>query len=197
MIGTLTGMLSLLTGCVMFEHPPAPLTCNPQLFGQWVPLHGGTRPHIPLSAGDLVEVDAACHVRLSTAAGKQGQFDALGFRSGGQSYLALSSRDLDGFFNVSNTPPLRGSLPDAAVFLLNYRINGDNLEIAMPDTSYALHEIEQGNLPARKIDTSVYVLTGDDRKMRNLLADHPALFDAFKPASGNLRLQRSVMGRQP
>ena len=196
-IGALLTLLSLLVGCVMFERPPAPLACDPQLVGHWIPMPGNAAKDIPLSAGDLAQVGAGCHVRLSTASGKQGQFDALGFQSGGQHYLALHPRDLDGFFNVSNTPPVKGGLPDTAVFLLNYRINEDILEIAMPDISHALQEIEQGRLPARKVDTSVYLLTGSDREMRKLLADHPALFDAFQPTSGNLRLQRVAAGKQP
>ena len=114
-----------------------------------------------------------------------------------QHCLALHSRDPDAFLNVSSTSPVKGNLPDTAAFLPNYRINQDTLEIAMSDTSYALHEIEQGRLPARKVDTSVYLLTGRDIKMWKLLTHHPALFDAFKLGSGNLRLQRATTGKQP
>lgn len=183
--------LALLGGCVMFERPPAPLACNPQLGGNWIVPPGPTPAELPMHSGDRVVVDAACQVSLKRAAGQRGGFRALGFSLGEQHYLALSQHDLDSLFAVTAAPAARSGTPDAAVFLLQYRFQGDQLEIAMPDIAHTLHEIEQGRLRATRIDSSAYLLLGSENALQKLLAREPALFEAF--GSGRpLNLRRAA-----
>ncbi|MFT3668122.1 MAG: hypothetical protein QM795_05955 [Pseudoxanthomonas sp.] len=44
---------SLLTGCVMFEQAPAPLACDPDLVGRWIPLPDSPQDRVPLGKDDV------------------------------------------------------------------------------------------------------------------------------------------------
>ena len=47
---------SLLTGCVMFEQAPAPLTCDPDLLGRWIPLPDSPQDRVPLGKDDPAQL---------------------------------------------------------------------------------------------------------------------------------------------
>jgi hypothetical protein len=189
--------LGSLSGCVMFAQPPAPLTCDADLVGRWIPLPDSPQDKVPLGADDYADVDAQCHVRLrDSAKTAQPEFDALGFSVGDQRYLALGFKELDGLFAASAQTPGTSpkSMPATAVTLIKYRIRGDQLEIAMLDVVQVMQRIEQGTLKARETDTSTYLFEGGPKKLQALLASNPDLFDAFDGRDRTLRMRRAAAG---
>lgn len=186
-----------LTGCVMFAQPPAPLACDAELVGRWIPLPDSPRDKVPLGADDYAEVDAHCRVRLRDRARPDSpEFDALGFQLDGQRYLALGFRELDGLFAVDPRQPATTAkgMPATAVTLLKYRIHGDRLEIAMLDAMEIMQRVEQGTLKARATDTSSYLFEGDPGQLQALLIDNPDLFDDFGGQDKTLRMRRAGAG---
>lgn len=184
-------LLPVVSGCVMFERPPAELGCDPALVGRWLPLPGADTEKMPLGAGDYAEIDAQCQVSL-VEHGKppRSKFRALGFELDGQRYLALSQDDMRDLFEDTK-PATPGKLPATSVLLLKYRIADDVLEVALPKASRALESIQQGDRSVREADTMVYVVEGDAEALRRRLATDPGLFDPFDPASRNPRLRRA------
>jgi hypothetical protein len=186
-----------LTGCVMFAQPPAPLTCDADLVGRWIPLPDSPQDKVPLGKDDHADVDAQCHVRLrDSAKTAQPEFDALGFTLDDQRYLALGFKELDGLFAASaQTPPTESKgMPASAVTLIKYRIRGDELEIAVLDVVQVMQRIEQGTLKARETDTSTYLFEGGPKKLQALLAANPDLFDEFGGKDKTLRMRRATAG---
>jgi hypothetical protein len=190
--------LFALQGCLMFERAPAALTCDPELVDRWIPIPS-EQDAIALKAEDYADVDAQCHVHLSTSSGGgKAEFDALGFQSGGQRYLALDRTDLDGLFAVPSRPPSeQDKLPDTAVFLLKYRIQGEQLEIALPDMPYIVQQVTDKQLPAQEVDTSVYLVRGHPEKLLKVLDSQAALFEAFDSTGEPLRLRRATAMERP
>lgn len=188
-----------LGGCVMFEQPPAPLACDPALVGRWIPLPDSPQDRVPLGKDDYAEVDAACRVRLhDDARADAPQFDALGFELGGERYLALGFKELEGLFGTGKAaaPPIPNGMPAGAVTLLKYRISNDTLQIAMLDTVDIMQRVQQGSLKAREADASTYVFEGKPEQLRKLLQSEPALFDAFDGRDKTLRMRRAKDGKR-
>ncbi len=184
--------LFALEGCLMFERPPAALSCDPALVGHWVPVPGSEDAAVPMKAEDFADTDAKCRVHLSTASGGgKAEFDALGFQHDGQRYLALDRADLDGLFAVGPSQQ-DDKLPETAVFLVKYRIDGDLLEISLPDMPYVIQEFEAKRFPAREVDSSVYLVRGGEKKLRKILSSQPALFKARGDTGTSLRLRRDT-----
>lgn len=188
-----------LGGCVMFEQPPAPLTCDPALVGRWIPLPDSPQDRVPLGKDDHADVDAACRVRLRDGARAQApEFDALGFELDGERYLALGFKELEGLFATgqAGAPPIPKGMPAGAVTLLKYRIRDDTLQIAMLDTVDIMQRVQQGTLKAREADASTYVFEGRPEQLRRLLRSEPALFDAFDGRDRTLRMRRAKDGKR-
>ena len=185
-----------MAGCVMFAQPPAPLACDAELAGRWIPLPDSPQDKVPLGKGDYAEVDAHCHVRLrDSAKAEQPEFDALGFKLDGQRYLALGFKDMDGLFATEPARPTTAKgMPPTAVTLLKYRIQGDQLEIAMLDVVQIMQRVDQGTLKARETDASSYLFEGDPRQLQALLSDNPDLFDDFGGKDKTLRMRRARAG---
>ncbi len=185
-------LLPAVSGCVMFERPPAELACDPALVGHWLPLPGADTEKMPLGAGDYADIDAQCQVSL-VEHGKtpRSKFRALGFELDGQRYLALSQDDMRNLFEDNKPAENKGKLPATSVLLLKYRIADDVLEVALPKASRALESIQQGDPGVREADTMVYLVEGDAEALRKRLATDPGLFDPFDPASRNPRLRRA------
>ena len=188
---------SLLTGCVMFEQPPAPLACDPALVGRWIPLPDSPQDRVPLGKDDYADVDAQCHVRLRDN-NRQDEpgFDALGFEVDGDRYLALGFKELEGLFGTGKAaaPPIPKGMPAGAVTLLKYRIHDDTLQIAMLDTVTIMQRVQQGGLKARETDASTYLFEGSPAQLRDLLRKHPELFEAFDGKAKTLRMRRVKAG---
>lgn len=182
----------------MFERPPAALSCDPDLVDRWIPVPGSQDAAVPLKAEDFADVDAQCRVRLSTSSGGgKAEFDALGFQHEGQRYLALDRADLDGLFAATPSQPQDGKLPATAVFLVKYRIDGERLEIALPDMAYVIEEFEAKRFPAQEVDSSVYLVRGSEKKLRKMLTGQPALFEALDDTGAPLRLRRAKAMERP
>lgn len=183
-------------GCVMFAEPPAPLACDADLVGRWIPLSDSPQDKVPLGKDDHADVDARCHVRLRDAAqSTQPEFDALGFEIDGQRYLALGFKDMDGLFDTDPARPTTAQgMPPGAVTLLKYRIRGDQLDIAMLDVMHVMQRVDAGTLKARKTDTSSYLFEGTPAQLRSVLAANPDLFDAFDGQDKTLRMRRARAG---
>lgn len=198
---TITLLLAtfMLAGCVMFEQPPAPLTCDPALTGRWIPLADSPQDKVPLGKDDYAEVDARCHVRLrdNNRTDEPG-FDALGFEIDGERYLALGFKELEGLFATGKTaPPNPKGMPASAVTLLKYRIRDDTLQIAMLDTVAIMQRVQQGTLKARETDASTYLFEGRPEQLRDVLRAHPELFDTFDGGNKTLRMLRAGDGAKP
>ena len=198
---TITLLLAtlMLAGCVMFERPPALLTCDPALVGRWIPLADSPQDKVPLGKDDYAEVDARCHVRLrdNNRTDEPG-FDALGFEIDGERYLALGFKELEGLFATGKTaPPTPKGMPASAVTLLKYRIRDDTLQIAMLDTVAIMQRVQQGTLKARETDASTYLFEGRPEQLRDVLRAHPELFDAFDGGNKTLRMRRAGDGAKP
>ena len=196
---TLLLLTLMLAGCVMFERPPAPLSCDPALVGRWIPLADSPQDKVPLGKDDYAEVDARCHVRLrdNNRTDEPG-FDALGFEIDGERYLALGFKELEGLFATGKTaPPTPKGMPASAVTLLKYRIRDDTLQIAMLDTVAIMQRVQQGTLKARETDASTYLFEGRPEQLRDVLRAHPELFDAFDGGNKTLRMRRADDGAKP
>ncbi len=189
----------LLSGCVMFEQPPAPLACDPALVGRWIPLPDSPQDKVPLGKDDHADIDARCHVRLrDNTRTDEPAFDALGFEIDGERYLALGFDELEGLFATGKTtPPPPKGMPAGAVTLLKYRIRDDILQIAMLDTAAIMQRVQQGTLKARETDASTYLFEGRPEQLRDLLRRHPELFDAFDGNAKTLRMRRVKSGASP
>jgi hypothetical protein len=193
-VATVLVAACLLSGCVMFEQPPAPLACDPDLVGRWIPLPDSPQDRVPLGKDDYADVDATCRVRLHDAARADApQFDALGFELDGERYLALGFKEMEGLFGTGKAaaPPIPKGMPAGAVTLLKYRIRDDTLQIAMLDTVDIMQRVQQGSLKARETDASTYVFEGTPGALRKLLQSEPALFDAFDGRDKTLRMRRT------
>ncbi len=190
---------SLLTGCVMFEQAPAPLACDPDLVGRWIPLPDSPQDRVPLGKDDVAEVDARCHVRLRDNNHRdEPGFDALGFQLDGERYLALGFEELESLFGTSQeAPPTPKGMPAGAVTLLKYRIHDDTLQIAMLDTVTIMQRVQQGGLKARETDASSYLFEGKPEQLRDLLRKHPELFEAFDGKAKTLRMRRAKADKRP
>nr|WP_298129465.1 hypothetical protein [uncultured Pseudoxanthomonas sp.] len=196
-----TALLAACTlgGCVMFEHPPAPLACDPALVGRWIPLPDSPQDRVPLGKDDYADVDATCRVRLRDGARAEApEFDALGFELDGERYLALGFKELEGLFGTGKAaaPPIPKGMPAGAVTLLKYRIRDDTLQIAMLDTVDIMQRVQQGTLKARETDASTYLFEGRPDHLRQLLEAEPALFDAFDGRDKTLRMRRAKDGKR-
>jgi len=190
---------AMLAGCVMFEHAPAPLACDPALVGRWIPLPDSAQDRIPLGKDDYAEVDAACRVRLhDDGRADSPQFAALGFELEGDRYLALGFSELEGLFGTGKaaTPPIPKGMPAGAVTLLKYRIHDDILQIAMLDTVDIMQRVQDGSLKAREVDASTYLFEGRPERLRTLLQAEPGLFDTFDGRDKTLRMRRAKTGKR-
>ena len=197
LLATASLVACVMSGCVMFEQPPAPLTCDPALVGHWIPLPDSPQDRVPLGKDDYADVDATCHVRLRDN-NRQDEpgFDALGFEVDGDRYLALGFKELEGLFGTGKeaAPPIPKGMPAGAVTLLKYRIHDDTLQIAMLDTVAIMQRVQQGGLKARETDASTYLFEGSPAQLRDLLRRHPELFDAFDGKAKTLRMRRAKAG---
>ncbi|MEP6907202.1 MAG: hypothetical protein ABI858_04360, partial [Pseudoxanthomonas sp.] len=195
-----------LSGCVTFERAPAPLSCDAQLVGRWVPLLDTAEGNASLTPDDYVLVDPQCKASLSRSKASDRsalttELDARGFTLEGQSYLALADSDVSRLFTRSlpdgQQPPamLKDRQPTQAVVLARYRIEGDIFSLAMIDFETVATLVNKKRLVANTTDQFNYTFTGDDAYLRKVLRDHPELFkeETDKP----MRLKRAPLEPAP
>ncbi len=171
-------LTSALCGCVAFEAiPVAELGCDPALAGRWVP-HG-------MPAGDAILIDEQCRA-LIPAAGRSAadaepvRLQLRSFEQDAQRYLVFDKADLERVAGLGANALAGSDLQslDDEKFLLRYRIDGDNLQAAMNDQTYARDAIDGGSLPGKALAASLSLIQADAAAMPALLREHPELFVA-------------------
>ncbi|HET6783799.1 MAG TPA: hypothetical protein VFH12_08190, partial [Pseudoxanthomonas sp.] len=85
----------LLGGCVVFERPPAPLTCDARLEGRWLPIANSPEEAAKLTQDDYALVDARCHATVSMSQigsnpASKAEIEVSGFELGGEHYFVLT-----------------------------------------------------------------------------------------------------------
>lgn len=186
-----------LAGCVVFERPPAPLTCDARLPGRWLPIANSADETAKLTPDDYAVVDSRCHatVSMSQVGGKPAstvEIDVPGFALGDQHYFALNEESVARLFarGMSAEAPQEKKLPTDAVTLVRYRIEGDILTMATIDGDTVQKLIEEKRLSATVLDQFNYLIPGDEATLREVLLLHPELFE--KSDSPPMKMRRAA-----
>lgn len=171
---------TVLSGCVTFERPPAPLSCDPRLEGRWLPVANDPTEAAKLTAEDYADVGADCEavVSMSQTAEKpasKARLRLVGFELGQRHYLALAEGEITRLFTGAS--PAAGATPGTRVALVRYRIEGDALTLNVVAMETARKMIEQRTLAGTTSDQFNYVITGDEAGLREVLLEHPELFE--------------------
>lgn len=186
-----------LSGCVVFERPPAPLSCDARLEGRWLPIANNAEEAAKLTQDDYAVVDAQCHVTvsMSQAGGSPAsktEIEAPGFELQGERYFALDEQSISRLFarGSSADAPQEKKLPAAAVALVRYRIEGDVLTLDTVDSDTVKNLIDKRGLRATALDQFNYVIPGDEAALRKVLLDYPELFG--KSGSPPMKMRRAI-----
>ena len=177
------GALSLLGGCVAFEHPPvSKLRCDPLLAGQWRSLGDGpsNRP---------IMVSADCTLQWPDDDGSTYTTRLRAFTLGDQRYLVFSPDEADRLMSADGD--LRRRAPKDSVFMARYRIDDDHLRVWLADADEALRPLPKTPVVARRIDDTLVYVEGDRRAIAKLLRTRgDLLFAGGGNGTGMLKLQR-------
>ena len=185
-----------LSGCVVFERPPAPLTCDARLQGRWLPVPNSADEAAKLTGDDYALVDSRCHatVSMSQVGGdpaSKAELEVTGFALGDQHYFALDEESMVRLF--ARGAPAEASqnkkLPAGAVALVRYRIDGDILTLQTIDGDTVKKLGEQKRLQATVLDEFNYLIPGDEATLRGVLLSHPELFG--KSGSPPMKMRRA------
>lgn len=186
-----------LSGCVVFERPPAPLACDARLEGRWLPIANSADEAAKLTQDDYALVDSRCHatVSMSQVGGNptsKVEIDVPGFALGDQHYFALNEESVARLFarGLSAEAPQEKKLPAGAVTLVRYRIEGDLLTMATIDGDTVQKLIEEKRLSATALDQFNYLIPGDEATLREVLLSHPELFE--KSSSPPMKMRRAA-----
>ncbi|MDR6841053.1 hypothetical protein [Pseudoxanthomonas sacheonensis] len=184
-----------LGGCVVFERPPVPLTCDARLQGRWLPIANSADEAAKLTQDDYAVVDSSCHatVSMSQVGGDPSskvEIDVPGFALGDQHYFALNEESVARLFarGLSAEVPQEKKLPTSAVTLVRYRIEGDILTLTTIDGDTVGKLSEQKRLRATALDQFNYLIPGDEATLRKVLLAHPELFG--KSGSPPMKMRR-------
>jgi len=186
-----------LSGCVVFERPPAPLACDARLEGRWLPIANTAEEAAKLTQDDYAIVDGQCHVTvsMSQAGGNPAsktEIDVPGFELEGERYFALNEQSIARLFargSTTDTPPEK-KLPAASVALVRYRMEGDVLTFATIDSDTVKNLVDKRGLRATALDQFNYVIPGDEATLRKVLLDYPQLFG--KSGSPPMKMRRAA-----
>lgn len=141
-----------------------------------------------------IRVDAACTVQLRYPQnGRQVRFKALGFGHHGQHYLTLTTADVVALMRFERNEEADAGadavpVEENKVFLLRYRLDGDEFRAEAPNPDAFGRLVEEGLLKGRKESYSVLVQERP-RRLRRWLRRDPGLFDKGDVDLG-LRLRR-------
>jgi hypothetical protein len=190
----------MLGGCVVFERPPAPLTCDAQLVGRWLPVTDSAEEAAKLTEDDYALVDARCHATVSMSQiggnpASKAEIEVTGFELGGERYFALNEESIIRLFARGSTADARPEkkLPPSAVALVRYKIEGDVLTLVTMDPDALRKTIEERGLKATALDEFSYMIPGDEAALRKVLLSHPGLFG--KSDSPPMRMRRAAAGK--
>ncbi|MGH8027616.1 MAG: hypothetical protein ACREO0_12910 [Pseudoxanthomonas sp.] len=191
-----------LSGCVVFERPPVPLTCDTRLEGRWLPIANSAEEEAKLTRDDYALVDGRCHaiVSMSQVGGNpasKSEIEVSGFALGQEHYFALDEQSLVRLFARGPLTDVAAEkkLPQSAVALVRYRIEGDVLTMAAIDGDTVKQLVEQKRLNATELDKFNYLIPGDEAALRRVLLDHPELFE--KSGSPPMKMRRAAGVQAP
>lgn len=191
----------MLGGCVVFERPPAPLACDAQLVGRWLPVTASAEEAAKLTEDDYALVDARCHatVSMSQIGGNptsKAEIEVTGFELGGERYFALNEESIIRLFAPGSAADARPEkkLPPSAVALVRYKIEGDVLTLVTMDPDALRKTIEEHGLKATTLDEFSYIIPGDEAALRKVLLMHPGLFG--KSDSPPMQMRRAAAGER-
>lgn len=173
----------LLGGCVAFERSPvAERSCDPDLPGEWNLRADGVAKRI--------RIDARCHTDDWPGLREQPvALDLTGFTDGPDRYIVLTPADAERAIGAEQKQ-LSKTAPAGAVFLVLYRIEGDQASAWLPDSQRALAAIAAGRLRGRKLEDRFALVQGTSPQLRETLADHAdLLYDTERKA---MVLQRAT-----
>lgn len=189
----------LLGGCVVFERPPAPLTCDARLDGRWLPIANSPEEAAKLTQDDYALVDAQCHATVSMSQigsnpASKAEIEVSGFELGGEHYFVLTEESVAQLFARGSAGLAQETkLPSTAVTLVRYRIEGDVLTLATVDADTVKKMSEERGLKATALDEFNYLIPGDEATLRKVLLDHPELFG--KSGSPPMKMRRAAAGK--
>ena len=183
LLGALAVSLGLLGGCVAFERSPvAERSCDPELPGEWNLRADGIAKRI--------RIDARCHTEDWPGLREQPvALDLTGFKVGRDRYIVLTPADAERAIGAEQKQ-LSKTAPAGAVFLVLYRIEGDQANAWLPDSQRALTAIAAGSLRGRKLEDRFALVEGTSQQLRDTLEEHAGLlYDTDKKA---MVLQRAT-----
>ncbi len=183
---SLIAALIATSGCVAFEHPPsAQMGCDPHLAGRWEP--------VAANNGVPVTVDDRCEAVFPPRDnGRLPEYRTTlrSFTLDNQDYLVFSVQDVDRIFGM-DAAQFAATTPPSSVFLLRYRIDGDNVRGQVVDADYVANAILTKRLRGREVGKALLLVEGDDDAMTALLRNRPELFDGSDSAK-TVQLRRAV-----
>lgn len=174
--GALAISLALLGGCVAFERSPvAERSCDPELPGEWNLRTDG--------AAKRIRIDARCHTEDWPGLREQPvALDLTGFKLGRDRYIVLTPADAERAIGTEQKQ-LAKTTPAGAVFLVLYRIEGDQAYAWLPDSQRALTAIAAGSLRGRKLEDRFALVEGTAQQLRDTLEQRAGLlYDTDKTA---------------
>ncbi|MGH8082715.1 MAG: hypothetical protein ACREP7_19215 [Lysobacter sp.] len=182
-----------LSGCLFVENPPSKqLACDPALVGDWGLIEGpgildsGAQPP-PAEFGDdderRLRIDAQCRAYPPPQYGLR-QVDLQLFKADGHRYLGLKVTDSMALIRRKNSDDdrdhdaeINAAYPHA-VSLMRYETGPQALTIDIGDEKKAEPIVAERNARAgvAAADAPDF-LTGDRRQIRQLLREHPELYE--------------------
>lgn len=178
-ISVLFGVVLATGGCVAFENlPDAPTGCDPRLAGQWQ--SQTQRPSDKL----VFNIDQQCRYLDNDTSRKRSKGMPVTFRTltvNGVDYAAFTPQDFD--ILLDEPGATSQYLRHNQVFLLRYRLDGDQLQVDVVNPNWVDQALRNKQLPVDKSIDKVLVLTGTPAKISKQLTTQPDLFGPDKEPS--------------
>lgn len=186
---TLLLALSALSACVTFERAPvAKLSCDSALAGQWRPVKDG--PEHPIVVAD------DCTMRWPEDDGGTYTTTLEGFALGESRYLVFTPAVADRLMSADGD--MLKKAPKDSVFLVRYRIDGDNAWVWLADPDEAMQPPAKGKAIGVRLDeTNVHVKGSRSSIAKLLRARGVAIFAGKQDGKGMMHLQRVVPEASP
>lgn len=179
-----------LAGCVGFEQAPVDtLSCDPDLPGLWN-LKADGMP------AKTIRIDAQCHTDDWPGLREQPvALDLTGFVLGRNRYIVIAPADAERAIGAdrgigAKPRSISELMPKDGVFLVLYRIDGDQANVWLASPDMALSAIAQGRLQGRKLDDRFALIQTPAAPPAGKLDDQPPL---IRDAPQRLRM---VLGEQ-
>jgi hypothetical protein len=182
--------LIALPACVTFERAPvAELSCDSALAGQWRSLKDG-------SSDRIIAVSDDCTLRWPEDSGGTYTTTLEGFALGGSRYLVFTPAVADRLMSADGDMLRRA--PEDSVFLVRYRIDGDNAWVWLADPDAAMQPPTKGKAIGVRLDETDVHLKGSRSSLAKLLrARGEAIFAGKQDGTGTMHLQRVVPEAKP